>query len=86
MVGSVSGIVDGRERFGITLLLSKRVLDGVVEYWEVHARLIRVKARFGREVWVFVSSDGPGNLKNQEDREAFCSELLRCVEGRKFCR
>ena len=38
VVGGVSGVLNGRARKGIALLLSKRVLEVVVEYREVSAR------------------------------------------------
>ena len=40
VVGRVSGVVEGRAREGVVLLLSKRMLEGVVEYREVSARLM----------------------------------------------
>ena len=43
-----------RER--VALLLCKQVLEGVVEYREVSARLMWVKVKFGGEFWVFVSA------------------------------
>ena len=51
VVGRVSGVVNGRAREGVALLLSKRVLEGVVEYREVSARLmwerLNLEASFG---------------------------------------
>ena len=40
------GVVNGRAREGVALLLSKRVLGRVVEYREVSARLMWVKVKF----------------------------------------
>ena len=51
VVGRVSRVVNGRAREGVALLLSKRVLDGVVEYREVSTRLMLVQAKFGGDVW-----------------------------------
>ena len=56
MVVKVSGVVNGHAREGVALLLSKRVLEGVVEYREVSDRLMWVKVKFGGEFWVFVSA------------------------------
>ena len=50
------GVVNGRAREGVALLLSKRMLEGFEEYREVSARLMWVKVKFGEEFWVFVSS------------------------------
>ena len=47
--GRVPGEVNGRAREGIALLLSKRVLKGVVEYREASARLMWVKVKYGGE-------------------------------------
>ena len=70
MVGRVSGVVNRRTRAGVNLLLSKRVLAGEVEYREISAKLMWVKAKFGGEVWVFVSAYGPGCKRSEEEREA----------------
>ena len=59
------------------------MLEGVVEYGEVSARLMWVKVKFGGEFWVFVSAYGPGSERSEEEREAFWSELAGCVEERK---
>ena len=59
VVGRVSGVVKGNAREGVALHLSKRWLEGVVEYSEVSAWLMWVKAMFGGEFWVFVSAYGP---------------------------
>ena len=68
---------------GKELLLSKRVLEVVVEYKEVSARLMRIKVKFGGKFWVFVGAYGPGSERSEEERDAFWSELARCVEERK---
>ena len=49
VVGRVSGVVNGHAKEGVAFLLSKRVLEGVVEYKEVSARPICVKVKFGEE-------------------------------------
>ena len=61
VVGRVSGVVNGRAREGVALLLGKRVQEGVVEYRELSDRLMWVKVKFGREFWVFVRAYGPGS-------------------------
>ena len=61
--GRVSGVVNGRASEGVGLLLSKRVLEGVVEYRKMSARLMWVKVKFEGEFWVFVSACGPGSLE-----------------------
>ena len=43
MVGRVYGEVNERARDGVALLLSKRVLEGELEYREISARLMLVK-------------------------------------------
>ena len=45
MVGRVSGVVNGRAMERVVLLLSKQMLEGVVEYSEVSARLMWVKVK-----------------------------------------
>ena len=62
MVGRVSG-VNGRAGEGVALLLSKRVLEEVVEYRDVSAWLLWAKVKFAGEFWVFVSACGPGSLE-----------------------
>ena len=47
------------------------------------ARLMRVEAKYGAEVWVFDSAFGPASEKSEEEREVSWNELSRCVEGRK---
>ena len=49
----MSGVVNGHAREGVALLLSKWVLDGVVEYRMVSARLMWVKVKFGGEFCVW---------------------------------
>ena len=83
-VGRVSGVVNGHAWEGVALLLSKRVLKGVVVYREVSARLMWVKVKFGGEFWVFVSAYGPGS---EEERDVLWSEWMcgRKEEGRLSC-
>ena len=59
LVGRLSGVVNGHARKVVALLLNKRVLEGVVEYREVSARLMWVKVKFGGELWVFVRAYCP---------------------------
>ena len=40
------------------------VLEGVLEYKEVSARITWVKVKFGRENWDFVSAYGPISVRN----------------------
>ena len=50
------------------MLLSKRALEGLVEYREVSARLMWVKVKFRGEICVFVSAYGPGSERSEEER------------------
>ena len=61
--GSVVGKMSG-----VALLLSKRVLDGVVEYREVSAKLLWEKVKFGEEILVFASAYGLGSRRSDEER------------------
>ena len=56
------------------MLLSKRVLNGKVENKEVSERLMRVKVKFGGDIWVFVSAYGSGSERSEEVKEAFWSD------------
>ena len=59
VVVRMSGVVNGYSREVVALLLNKRVLEGVVEYRKVLARLIWVKAKFVGKFWVLVSAYDP---------------------------
>ena len=74
VVGRVSGVVNEHCRERVALLLTKRVLEGFVDYREVSARLMWVNVKFGEEFLVFVRAYGPGSEKSEEEREAFCVE------------
>ena len=79
--GRVSGVVRGRAREGVAVLLSEWMLERVVEWKEVSSRLMWVRVRMGKECWAFVSAYGPGCEKNEDERNEFWYELGSCVEG-----
>ena len=58
--GRISGIVNGRAKEGVALLLSDRMNECVTEWKEVSSRVMWVKNKWESEVWVFVSVYGPG--------------------------
>ena len=49
VVGRVSGVAAGREREGVALLLSGRLIRCVVEWKEVSSRLMWVRVKIERE-------------------------------------
>ena len=57
--------------FHCVLLLSKRVLERIVEYKEVSERLMWVKIMVGGLFWVFISAYGPGSERSEGEKEAF---------------
>ena len=67
--GRVSGVIDGRGREGVGLLLSEEMKENVREWCEVSSRLMWVRVQLGIEKWVFVSAYGPGSEKGAEERE-----------------
>ena len=73
VVERVSGVVNRHARDRVALLLSKAVLEGIVEYREVSTRLLLVKIKFGGEFWVFISAYSPENEMCDEEREAIWS-------------
>ena len=77
--GRISGVMDGRGREGVALLLSEDMWGCVVERNEVSARVMWVKLRTENESWVFVSAYGPGSEKSEEERDFFFSDLNECV-------
>ena len=81
MKGRVSGVMGGRGREGVAILLSEWLMKLVVEWKEVSSRLMWVRIRLGRECWAFVSAYGPGSEIKEEQRNEFWSELADCVEG-----
>ena len=81
VAGRVSGVVSGRAREGVAILVSERVQEKVVEWKEVSSRLMWVKVKWGREVWVFVSAYGPGSERTEEEREEFWVSLSDCIEA-----
>ena len=77
--GRISGVMNGRAREGVGMLLSERVMACVVEWKEVCSRLMWVKVKFGCEVWVFISAYGPGSERSEDERTSFWNELNDCV-------
>ncbi len=64
--GRKSGVLGGRAREGVALLVSEKVNKWVVEWKEVSSRIMWVKMKVGCEVWVFVSAYGPGKEIKEE--------------------
>ena len=77
--GRISGVMNGRAREGVGLLLSERLMTCVVEWKEVSSRLMWVKVKFGCEVWMFISAYGPGSERSEDERTSFWNELSECV-------
>lgn len=46
----------------------------VVEWREVTTRSMCIKVKFGKEIWVFVNVNGPGN-----EGEIFWNDLIECI-------
>ena len=80
VIGRVSGVERGRAREGVALLLSRWMVNKVVEWKEVSSRLMWVRVRMGRECWAFVSAYGPGCERSEEEQDTFWNELTRCVD------
>ena len=81
VTGRVSGVERGRAREGVALLLSEWMGNKVVEWKEVSSRLMWVRVRMGRECWAFVSANGPGCERSEEERDEIWNDLARCVDG-----
>ena len=81
VMGRVSGVMRGRGREGVAILVSEEIGKRVVEWKEVSSRLMWMKVKMGREMWVFVSAYGPGSEKSVEEREAFWIDLGDCLES-----
>ena len=79
--GRKSGVVRGRAREGVALLVSPEVQRGVIEWRELSPRLMWVKVKFRQEVWVFISAYAPGSEKVEEEREAFWKDVDDCVQS-----
>lgn len=77
--GRISGIMNGRAKEGVALLLSDRMNECVTEWKEVSSRVMWVKVKWESEVWVFVSVYGPGKEHEDEERERFWNELNECI-------
>ena len=54
-----------------------------MEYRYLSAMLTWMKVKFGGETWIFVRAYRMRSERSEEEREAFWSELARCVEERK---
>ena len=68
----------GRAKEGVALVVSLAVRQCVMEWKEVSSRLMRVKVKFGRELWVFVCAYGPAGERDETEREAFWNDLDNC--------
>ncbi|XP_076031278.1 uncharacterized protein LOC143019503 [Oratosquilla oratoria] len=79
--GRISGVKRGRGREGVAILVSEEIGKGVVEWKEVSSRIMWMKVKLGKEMWVFVSAYVPGSEKSMEEREAFWIDLNECIEG-----
>ena len=77
----MSGVAGGREREGVALLLSERLLRCVVEWKNVSSWLMWVRVKIERESWVSISAYGPCSERSEEEIEEFWSELSECVGG-----
>ena len=77
----VSGVERGRAREGMALLLSKWMVNKVVEWKEMPSRLMWVSVRMGRECWAFVSAYRPGCERSEKESDEFWNELTRYVDG-----
>ena len=84
VVGRYSGVKSGRGREGVAILVSEKMNKRVVEWKEVSSRLMWMKVKLGREMWVFVSAYGPGSEKRVEESEAFWVYINECIEGLDF--
>ena len=71
VTGRVSGVMRGRAKEGVALLLSEWLVSKVVEWKEVSSRLMWVRVRLGKECWAFVSAYGPGSERSEEERNGF---------------
>ena len=81
VIGRFSGVKRGRGREGVAILVSEEIGKRVVEWKEVSSRIMWMKVKLGKEMWVFVSAYGPGSEKSIEEREAFWIDLNECIEG-----
>ena len=81
MKGRISGVMGGRAREGVALVLSEWLMKLVVEWKEVSSRLMWVRVRLGRECWAFVSAYGPGSEIKEDKRNEFWGELADCLDG-----
>ena len=81
VLGRVSGVMGGRCREGVGLLLSNELMKNVKEWCEVSSRIMWVRLQLGIEKWVFVSAYGPGSEKSEEERRMFWGRLNECIGG-----
>ena len=56
VVGRVSGVAGGRAREGVALLLSGWLMRCVVEWKEVSSRLMWVRMKIERELYVYIGT------------------------------
>ena len=45
------------------------------------SKLMWVKLKFVRELWVLVFTSGPGSERNETEREVFWNDLEECLES-----
>ena len=67
VIGWVSGMEGGRARERVELLLSEYLLRCVVEWKAVSSRHTWVRVKIKRESWVFISANGAGSEKSEEE-------------------
>ena len=67
VIGRVSGVMDGRGREGVGIILSEEMNKNVKEWCEVSSRIMWIRVQLGKERWVFVSAYGPGTEKSEEE-------------------
>ncbi len=81
--GSVGGRRPGvnreRAKERVALLVSPEVQNGGIEWKEVSSRLMWVKVKFRKEVWVFISTYGPCSEK--EEIATFLKEVNECLQS-----
>ena len=53
----------------------------MVEWKEVLSRLVWVKVKFGRELWVFASAYDPGSERKEIERKTFWNDLYDCLQS-----
>ena len=82
MKGRVSGVNERvRAKEGVGIVLSDRMWECVQEWKEVSSRMMWVRLKVGREMWVIVAVYGPGSERGEEERESFWESLHECLDG-----